>query len=159
MVGEEIRAGLPRPDPALRRLDRFVGTWSMRGRFVGSTEEDILGEATFQWLKGGFFMQQDVHIDFAGRMLIDSREIIAYDPQTGSFPSHVYSNVSPVPLPYRWHVQGETLTITVKYGPLDATFHGRFEGDGSFAGGWRPNPDADPNINVAYDIRGMRKGG
>ena len=24
-------AALPRPDPALHKLDRFVGTWEMRG--------------------------------------------------------------------------------------------------------------------------------
>ena len=29
---------LPTPDPALRRLDRFVGTWSMEGHLIGSDE-------------------------------------------------------------------------------------------------------------------------
>jgi hypothetical protein len=27
---------LPQPDPALKRLDRLVGTWSMEGNLVGS---------------------------------------------------------------------------------------------------------------------------
>src|SRR5919198_1418553 len=116
MTSETMTAVLPTPDPALRRFDRFIGTWAMRGHLVGSHEENIVGEATFQWLKGGFFLQQDVHIDFAGRFQIESREIIAYDAQSRSFPSYVYSNLSPVPLPYRWDVQGDSLTITVKYG-------------------------------------------
>lgn len=149
--------GMPRPDPALRKLDRFVGTWSMRGHLVGSNDENIVGEATFQWLKGGFFMQQDVHLDFAGMFKIDSREIIGYDPQARAFSSLVYSNMSPMPLPYRWQVTEDTLTISVQYPPLDATFTGRFKADGSFAGGWRPNPGADANINVPYDISGTRK--
>jgi hypothetical protein len=38
----------------------------------------------------------------------------------------------------------DALTISVNYGPVDATFKGKFCKDGkSFSGGWRPNPDAD----------------
>jgi hypothetical protein len=32
---------------------------------------------------------------------------IGYDPATGTFPSTVYSNVSPAPLPYRWELDGD----------------------------------------------------
>lgn len=71
--------------------------------------------------------------------------------------SHVYANTSPVPLPYKWDLQDDTLTISVAYGPLDATFKGKFSKDGeSFSGGWRPNPGADETINVPYDIGGTR---
>jgi hypothetical protein len=50
---------------------------------------------------------------------------------------------------------GDTLTISVTYGPLDASFEGRFSEDGeSFSGGWRPNPGADETINVPYDVTG-----
>jgi hypothetical protein len=42
----------PRPDPALRRLDRFVGTWTMEGNLVGSDEKNVRGETTFRWLPG-----------------------------------------------------------------------------------------------------------
>jgi hypothetical protein len=46
---------------------------------------------------------------------------------------------------------------SVSYGPLDATFEGRWSEDGdSFGGGWRPNPGADENMNVPYDITGRR---
>src|SRR5881628_3504324 len=133
--------GIPHPDPALRRLDRLVGTWSMKGHLIGSDQENITGRTTFQWLDGGFFLQQDVEIDFAGALKIKSRELIGYDAQTQAFSSYVYSNLSPVPLPYKWDLQGDTLTISVSYGPLDATFKGKFSKDGNrFSGGWRPNP-------------------
>jgi hypothetical protein len=149
--------GMPQPDPALKRLDRLVGTWSMKGHLVGSEEENIIGQATFQWLEGGFFMQQDVEIDFAGSLKIKSRELIGYDPETKAFSSFVYSNLSPTPLPYKWDLQGDTLTISVAYGPLDATFQSTFSQDGeSFSGGWRPNPGADKTVNVPYDIGGTR---
>jgi Protein of unknown function (DUF1579) len=145
----------PKPDPALKRLDRFVGTWSMEGRLVGSDKITITGETTFRWLPGGFFLEQHVRLDFMG-LEIDSLELIGYDAETETFPSTVFSNLSPVPLPYRWDIQGDSVTITVAYGPLDATFSGSWREDGTFSGGWRPNPDADETVNVPYDIGGRR---
>jgi hypothetical protein len=146
---------LPQPDPALRRLDRLVGRWSMEGHLVGSDETNIRGETSFRWLPGGFFLEQRVQIDFIG-LQIDSLELIGYDPETDTFPSTVYSNFSPDPLPYKWDVQGDTVTITVSYGQLDATFTGSWREDGTFSGGWRPNPGADETVNVPYDIGGHR---
>jgi hypothetical protein len=146
---------LPQPDPALRRLDRLVGRWSMEGNLVGSDEKNIRGETSFRWLPGGFFLEQRVHIDFAG-LQIDGLELIGYDPETDTFPSTVYSNFSPDALPYRWEVEGDSVTISVSYGELDATFTGSWHEDGTFSGGWRPNPGADETVNVPYDIGGHR---
>jgi hypothetical protein len=56
----------PGPDPALKRLDRFVGTWDVRGRTLDSDEENVSGRLTFEWLPGGFFLQQGVELDFMG---------------------------------------------------------------------------------------------
>jgi hypothetical protein len=147
--------GPPQPHPALARLERLVGTWSMEGHLVGSDETTIRGETTFRWLPGGFFLEQHVQMNFIG-VEIDSLELIGYDPETDTYPSTVYSNLSPAPLPYRWNVEGENVTITVAYGPLDATFTGSWREDGTFAGGWRPNPGADETLNVPYDIAGAR---
>ena len=147
---------MPRPDPALTRLDRFVGTWSMEGHLVGSNENNITGQASYRWLPGGFFLEQRIELDFMG-MEIRSLELIGYDPETDTFPSTVYSNMSPTPLPYRWEVGDDAVTISVSYGPLNATFRGKFSQDGkSFSGGWRPNPAADETVDVPYDIDGTR---
>ena len=146
---------LPQPDPALKRLDRLVGRWSMEGNLVGSAEKNIRGETRFRWLPGGFFLEQHVQLDFMG-LQIDSLELIGYDPETGTFPSTVYSNLSPAPLPYRWDVQGDEVSITVSYGPLDSIFRGSWREDGTFSGGWRPNPGADETVNVPYNIGGGR---
>ena len=69
-----LSPGSARPDAALKRLDSFVGNWTMEGNLVGST---------------------------------------------------VFSGFSPTPLPYRWDVRDDSVTIEVSYGPLDATkyFH------------------------------------
>jgi hypothetical protein len=32
---------LPQPDPALRRLDRLVGTWTMQGNLAGADDKNI----------------------------------------------------------------------------------------------------------------------
>ena len=156
MAENDPLSQMPTPDPALRRLDRFVGSWSMEGHLVGSGENNIKGQASYRWLPGGFFLEQHVELDFMG-MKIDSLELIGYDPETKTFPSTVFSNLSPTPLPYRWVVSDDSVTISVGYGPLDATFSGAFSEDGrSFGGGWRPNPGADESVNVPYDISGHR---
>jgi Protein of unknown function (DUF1579) len=146
---------LPQPDPALKRLDRLVGSWTMEGNLVGSDEKNIKGELTFRWLPGGFFLEQRGRIDFAG-LQIHAMELIGYDPGTDTFPSTVFSSFSPTPLPYRWDVRDESVEITVSYGQLDATFTGSWRDDGTFSGGWRPNPGADPTANPPYDVGGHR---
>ena len=93
-MADETQAQLPTPDPALRRLDRFVGRWSMEGHLVGSDEITIKGETTFRWLPGGFFLEQHATLNFLG-MEIESLELIGYDPETETFPSTVFSNLSP----------------------------------------------------------------
>jgi hypothetical protein len=116
---------------------------------------ELRGSGIFRWLPGGFFLEQRGQIDFMG-LQIESLELIGYDPETGTFPSTVYSNFSPEPLPYKWDVEDETVTISVSHGPLDATFTGSWGEDGTFSGGWRPNPCADESVNVPYDIGGCR---
>jgi hypothetical protein len=155
-MADDMQAQLPVPDPALRRLDRFVGTWSMKGHLVGSDEITIRGQTTFRWRPGGFFLEQHGTLNFLG-LDLDSLELIGYDPEAGNFPSTVFTNISPTPLPYLWEVDEETVRISVSYGPLDATFTGSFDDDGEgFRGGWRPNPGADETVNVPYDIGGRR---
>jgi hypothetical protein len=154
-TGSEPQA--PTPDPALRRLDPLVGDWQMTGNLVGSSEENIIGRAAFRWLEGGFFLVQDIEIDFAGQYQVKSHELIDYEPTTRAFASHVFSNLSPSPPHYSWDLRENTLRIIVSEPPLDATFEGTISDDGrAFTGGWRPNPGADETINVPYDVRGTR---
>ena len=112
--------GIDAVQAATLRLDRFVGTWKMEGRLVGSDKDTITGEATYRWLPGGFFLEQKISLNFVG-LQIQSQELIGYETETDTFPSNVYSNMSPTPLPYRWEVDGDTVRITVSYAPLDAS--------------------------------------
>lgn len=150
----EQDSGMPTPHPSLKELDKFVGKWSMKGHLVGSDEETIGGELVYEWLPGGFFLKQSMKMDFNG-LSIESVEHVGYDPETEGLKSFVYSNLSPVPLPYFWKVSGDQVEIKVNYGPLDSIFHGQFTDRGkTFSGGWRPNPGADENVNVPYDVVG-----
>ncbi|MBG0741139.1 DUF1579 family protein [Paeniglutamicibacter antarcticus] len=139
---------IPTRHPSLKALQPLVGTWLLRGHLSGSDEVTITGRTTFSWLSGGFFLQQDAAINFMDT-LIESREIIGYNAQSQALESSVYSNLAPDPWPYRWGIDGDVLTISVNYGPLDSTFKGNIR---SFSGGWIPNPGADPTANVAYGI-------
>jgi hypothetical protein len=145
----------PGPDPALKALDMFVGTWDVTGRTLGAEEDNVCGRLVFEWLPGGFFLQQRVELDFVG-MQIAALEIIGYDPSTGRFPSTVYSSMFGEPIPYEDDVHGNDFTITTDLGG-GATYTGSFSADGnSGSGGWRPNPGAEGPGNIAYDLVGKR---
>jgi hypothetical protein len=144
----------PGPDPALKRLEMFVGTWEMRGRTLDSDEDNVSGKSTFEWLPGGFFLQQRSEFDFAG-IRISALEVIGYDPERNVFPSTVYANMIGVPIPYEYDVEGDDVTITTEF--LGARFTGKASQDGkTFSGGWRPMPGREGPGNVAYDITGTR---
>jgi hypothetical protein len=68
----------PLPDPALKLLDRFVGTWDMKGRTLDSDVDHVIGRTTFEWLPGGYFLQQRVQINFDG-FEVEGLEVIGYD--------------------------------------------------------------------------------
>jgi hypothetical protein len=150
----------PKPHRSMRRLDRLVGTWKMKGHALGSNEENIIATTTFTWIhadaRTSFFLQQDMDMDYAGTRII-SHELIGYNPKTKAFSSLVFSNMAAEPWPYKWDVRGNTITISIKRGPMNATYVGKFSADGrSFSGGWRPNRGADKAINAPYDITATR---
>jgi Protein of unknown function (DUF1579) len=155
---DQASEGLPPgPDPALHKLDRFVGSWEVRGRTLGAEQDDVSGRLTFEWLPGGFFLAQRVEFEFQG-LEIRGLEVIGYDPATGRFPSTVFSNLVGVPIPYEYDVRGDEVTIRTELGG-GATFTGQWaEGGESMSGGWRPDPGSEGAGNVAYDISGRRTG-
>jgi hypothetical protein len=145
----------PGPDPALKALEMFVGDWEVTGRTIGAHEDNVSGRLHFEWLPGGFFLQQRVELDFGG-MQIAALEVIGYDPDTGRFPSTVFANMFGEPIPYEYEIDGRAFTIRTELGG-GATYTGSFSADGDTAsGGWRPNPGVDGPGNIAYDIVGKR---
>jgi hypothetical protein len=72
---------MPTPDPALKRLEKLVGTWDITGHTLDSEDDNISGRTTFEWLPGRFFLQQRIEMNFIG-FKIQSLELIGYDPST-----------------------------------------------------------------------------
>ena len=137
----------PTPNPALRRLEKLVGTWDLKGRTPDSKDDNITGWNTFEWMPGGFFLKSSGEITFRG-VKIQSLEIIAYDPASQTFPSSVYTNMSGAVLPYVWDVQGNTVTHWMDA----AKYTGTLSDDGkTLTGGWRPVAGKASSENVAYD--------
>ncbi len=66
----------PPPDPRLRRLDPFIGTWSMQGKEANEYGE-IRGTLSFEWMEGGYFLLQHVDLDHAGHP-VKGIEVIGY---------------------------------------------------------------------------------
>ena len=138
---------MPAPDPALKRLEKLVGTWKLIGRTLDSKEDNISGWTTFEWLPGRFFLKASGEIIFRG-IKIQSVEIIGYDPTSKTFPSSVYSNMSGTVLPYQWDIQGNAVTHWLE----SAKYSGTLSEDGKIlSGGWRPVEGKDGSENVAYD--------
>lgn len=142
----------PKPNPALKRLDKLVGTWSLKGRTLGSKDDNINGEVVIEWLLGGFFMQQRGEITFMG-VTLHGLEIIGYDDATDDFPSTVYGDMSSVPFAYRWDVRGDT----VIHSGLGAKYTGTFSEDGNtLTGGWRPEDGQKSSPENTYDATMIR---
>jgi hypothetical protein len=156
MANDENAAQIPTstPDPALRRLDRLVGTWRLTGRTLNAQEDNISGRVTIKWLPGGFFLEQRGEMEVMGFKL-QSLELIGYDPSTKAFSSYVYSSMGGTPLRYYWDVQGDTVTHWTD----GSKYTGTFSEDGTIlSGGWRPEgTEATPGN--AYDATMIRVDG
>jgi hypothetical protein len=65
---------MPEPDPALKRLEKFVGTWEFKGRTLDSDEDNVFGTTTFEWLPVGFFLLQRIERSLP----VDTRAVVGF---------------------------------------------------------------------------------
>lgn len=136
-----------KPDLALKRLEKLVGTWEIRGRTLDSDVDTIFGQVMIDWTMGGFFLE------LRGQMgdesfHVQSLEILGYDPATDTFPAMVYSNLEGKPTAYYWNVQGNVVTHWTQ----GSKYTGTFSDDGNtLSGGWRADPGVEQNAGNTYD--------
>jgi len=138
---------VPQPNPALKALEVLIGTWNLKGRTLDSEKDNVTGWNTFEWLPGGFFLKSTGEINFKG-VLIQSLEIIGYDPESHTFPSNVYSNLDGKVLPYSWNIQGNTVTHSDKTSKYTGTIS---ENGQTLLGGWRPKQGEQESPENSYD--------
>ncbi len=122
----------PAPSPALQRLDRLVGTWTMSG--------DTEGTISFEWMEGGFFIIQHVDLDQYGHR-VKGMEIIGHEKKFGEEPSEeiksrFYDSTGDT-LDYVYEMEGDTLTIWAGEKGSPAYYRGEFSDDGNtLTGQW-----------------------
>jgi hypothetical protein len=117
----------PQPNLVLRALDIMVGVWDLTGRDFTSNAE-IRGQSTFEWLEGGFFLVHRFSFDYAGRKFTGV-EYIGYDQKSGHLKTHVFSNDGPESLEYTWEVTEETFTNWYGNVGSDNHYTGKFSED------------------------------
>ena len=121
------------PDPALKRLDKLVGTWRVSG-------PDIKGTTRYEWLDGSFFLMQ--HFDFIhGGRKVTGLEVIGFERPFGAEPSkdvrsRIFDNEGNT-FDYVYEVTDETLTIWAGEKGSPARYRGVWSEDGNTcAGAW-----------------------
>ncbi|HEX8220909.1 MAG TPA: hypothetical protein VF914_17095 [Chloroflexia bacterium] len=117
------------PSPALRSLDRLVGTWKVSG-------PGLEGQVTFEWMEGGFFLMQHVQLNQGGQRT-QGIEIIGHDHESDSLKSHYFASDGSI-LEYTWDVSDDTLTIWFGSAESPAFYRGDFSADGNTnSGAWQ----------------------
>lgn len=123
---------LPEASPALRGLDRLVGTWKISG--------GAKGIVTYEWMEGGYFLIQHVELEQGG-LNIKGIEVIGHERKFGAQPSeHIksrfYDNLGDT-FDYVYELNGDTLTIWAGEKDSPAYYQGSFGDNGnSLSGSW-----------------------
>lgn len=126
-----MTADTAQPYAGLRQLDALVGAWQVTG-------PDISGHVRFEWLPGGFFLQQQVDFVHGGHA-ISGVELIGYERAFGA--------TEPGPdLVSRWFgSNGDTFTYVYENDATTLTIWGGAKGSPAYyQGQW----SADGNVNT-----------
>ena len=122
-------------DPALKRLDAFVGNWNTKGEIKESPfgpADKLIGTDTYEWLAGGFFLihRVDVHM---GDQKNESIELIGYDASSNTYPMHSFdSQGNSIVMQARttgdtWTFTGETMRFTGTFSKDGKSISGKWE--------------------------------
>lgn len=120
------------PSAQMRALDRLVGTWKV--------SDGAQGTVTYEWMEGGFFLNQRVELEQEGQR-ISGFELIGhlYNPFVDEAPSQdiksrFYDNQGNT-LDYTYELDGDTLTIWAGEKGSPAYFTGTLT-DTTLSGHW-----------------------
>jgi uncharacterized protein YndB with AHSA1/START domain len=130
--GAHAQEQRPEPSPALRALNRLVGTWEHSG--------GVQGTVTYEWMEGGFFLIQRVELEQDGQK-VRGIEIIGHERPFGAEPgedirSRFYDSTGNT-LDYTYELEEDTLTIWGGEKGSPAYARGEFNDDGNTCtGAW-----------------------
>jgi hypothetical protein len=124
----------PKPDPALKLLDAFVGKWNTEGQIKESPfgpAGKLIGTDTYEWLAGGFFLIHRVDVRM-GDQKNESIELISYNASSNTYPMHSFDSQGNITV-MKANVADNTWTFTGEA----MRFTGVFSQDGkSISGKW-----------------------
>ena len=118
----------------LKTLNKLVGTWKISG--------DATGQIEYKWAEGGFFLIQDVDLEYGGKQ-IRGIEMIGHLQKIGEEPSReiwsrFYHFKEGLTLDYVYELVDNTLTIWFDKKGSNNFYRGTFNEDGSsFKGAWQ----------------------
>jgi len=125
---------MSKPSSDLKNFGKLIGKWKITG--------DALGQVEFKWVHGGFFLMQDVDIEYGGRR-IKGIEIIGHlhklgDDSSREIWSRFYSFLDGLTLDYIYEFDGHILTIWFGQKGSNNFYKAKFSEDGnSFNGAWQ----------------------
>ena len=123
-----------KPGSHLKNLDKLVGRWKISG--------DAKGQIKYRWADGGFFLIQDVDLEYGGKQ-ISGIEMIGHLQKVGEKPireiwSRFYHFNEGLTLDYVYELVDNTLTIWFGRKNSDNFYRGTFSENGnSLKGAWQ----------------------
>lgn len=126
-----MKPDLSKPAPRLQRLDKLIGTWSLKHRDL-ETGEEWQGFDKFEWMDGGFFMA--FHHEEFGRN-IKGTMIIGYERGWGETePSkeligHWFESSTGNHFVYTWEIDDKNVVFWLGDRDSDLAFKGSFSED------------------------------
>jgi len=102
-----------------------------------------MGQTTYEWLQGGYFLLQYVDFDTAKGI-----EIVGYDEESASLKSHYFDQAGDI-LEYTYEIKDDAITISIDMLRYKGQFSGRFRDDGNtYTGRWEWTRD---DVKMGYD--------
>lgn len=130
-----------KPDPAMERLNVFVGKWNTEGVIKASPSgegatDQLKAVDIYEWLPGGYFLIH--HVDgHMGKDEVKAIEIIGYDASSQSYTTQSYDNQGNINA-YQANLLDRTWTILGK----SERFTGMFsEDNNTLTGSWELSND------------------
>ena len=123
-----------KPNSDLKSLNKLVGTWKISG--------DAKGQIEYKWAKNGFFLIQDVDLEYDGKQ-IKGIEMIGHIQKAGEKPSRdiwsrFYHFTEGLTLDYVYKLVDNTLTIWFDKKDSNNFYKGTFNEDCSvLKGAWQ----------------------
>jgi hypothetical protein len=85
----------PKPSDELKKLDYFIGTWTLEGEFksgILGPAEKVSGSDRYEWMEGGYFLAG--HSDFkSADGSGSSLAVIGYNPQDGIYTYDAFNSM------------------------------------------------------------------